>query len=79
MPDVLRMPLLEKARDEHPMGILVCVICGWAWHSLETAKIHETMKNFAVVCLDEYDCVRRKPMRMWGNETRVENIGVKTE
>lgn len=77
--DVFREQLLEKAQLEHPMGILVCVICGWAWLRVETAKIHNTMKNFAVVCRDDYECVRRKPMRMWGKETGVENIGTSTE
>lgn len=60
--DAFRVPLLEKARDER--GILICVVCGWAWLTVDTAKIANTMKNFAVVCRNDYDCFRRQQMNL---------------
>lgn len=69
--DVFREQLLEKAQLDHPMGVLVCVICGWAWHRIETAKISNMMTNFAVVCRDEFECFRREQMNMWGSKVGV--------
>jgi hypothetical protein len=62
--DVNRKELLGEARKRHPRGLLVCSICGWAWLTMETAKISNFMTHLGVTCLDEQDCLRRQNMRM---------------
>lgn len=56
-----RVELLEKARAAHPHGLLVCDCCGFAWLTMETAKIG-VFGNPS--CLDEFDCYRRSQMNM---------------
>lgn len=58
----LRVELLEQVLSER--GILICVTCGWAWLTIDTAKISPTLKSFAVVCRDDHDCFRRQQMNL---------------
>lgn len=68
--DFLRIQLLERILSER--GILICAACGWVWLTINTAKISPIMKNFAVVCRNDYDCFRREQMNLdkgvqWAN------------
>lgn len=59
--DLLRVELLEKARAAHRHGLIVCEACGFAWLTVETARIGIFG---GPMCMDEYDCVRRAEMRI---------------
>ena len=64
--DAYRVPLLEDARKAHSHGLLICASCNWAWLSIDTAKVENTLSRLIVVCRNDYDCVRRQEMRMAG-------------
>lgn len=70
--DVYRVPLLEAARSDHPLRLLVCCICRWSWLTVETARIVNILSTvFEVACLDEYECYRRQKDRVGGAERLV--------
>lgn len=58
--DVCRVDLLKAAREKHPLRLLECVLCGWSWLTMETAKVSNFMEDgYQVTCADEHDCLRR--------------------
>ncbi len=61
---LFRVELLEKARDCHPNGLLVCNSCGWSWLTLEDAAIDISASGTGVECDDRNACARRSSMRM---------------
>jgi hypothetical protein len=62
--DVFRVDLLEKARSTNKHGLLVCEECGFAWLTLETAKIDASSDGLGVRCFEMADCMRRQRMNM---------------
>jgi hypothetical protein len=55
--DVHREELLDRAKEAHPHGLLVCARCRFVWLNKDTAKVD---LDGEVVCMEDRECFRRR-------------------
>lgn len=57
-----RDEIVQRSRESHKHGLLVCARCGFAWLTEETAGADDM--DFVVICDDQNECFRRRRDRV---------------